>query len=223
MQAVRATRHYIKSSAISTAITCLCLIILIPQNIKKGYLLKDAADCHTNYFFIKNLSLFILFLTALYRIYFCSNWYIYCEYIPDDTCWKTMMIEVMECQRGYRLVYYGIITLFSSFIFMISTYFEYNNFKICLSERYSNLDIVYNKETNSFILIGIIIVVYLAEVFYLKKLVFYILKSWNHIDYGMGEMSLKEQIFFWRIKPNYIMLISYSIIISVIIIICIFL
>ena len=96
MQAVRLTRNYIKSAAISIFITTICLLILIPKNINH---------------YTKISSLIILLIKILYRIYFCSNWYIYGEYIPDDTCIKAMMIEVMMSQRGYRMVYYGIINL----------------------------------------------------------------------------------------------------------------
>ncbi len=67
-----------------------------------------------------------MLIKSLYRIYFCSNWYIYAEYISDDTCMKTMMIEVMVSQRGYRMVYYGVINFISSILFFYPSY-NFNN------------------------------------------------------------------------------------------------
>ena len=121
MQAVRSTRNYIYSAAISTFITSLCLMILIHRNIKSRFYFDNinitGCDSYNIIFYIlKLISLIPLFLVILYRIYFCSNWYIYREYIYEDTCLKTMKIEVMIYQRGYRIVYYLIITTFLSFI-----------------------------------------------------------------------------------------------------------
>ena len=220
MQAVLSTRKYIYSAAISTFITSLCLMILIPRNIKRGFFFDniDIIDCDTYniiFYILKLISLIPLFLIVLYRIYFCSNWYIYNEYIYDDTCMKTMKIEVMIYQRGYRIVYYLIITILSSLLFFFSSYFEYNNIKHCLYENSSDINALFNKEKISAFIIGIILAVYLFESFYLRDLFFAIIKSWNHIDYDMGiNNNIWKQIFFFRIKNNfnYIMKICYSII-----------
>ena len=176
MQAVLSTRKYIYSAAISTFITSLCLMILIPRNIKRGFFFDniDIIDCDT---------------------------YIYNEYIYDDTCMKTMKIEVMIYQRGYRIVYYLIITILSSLLFIFSSYFEYNNIKHCLYENSSDINALFNKEKISAFIIGIILAVYLFESFYLRDLFFAIIKSWNHIDYDMGiNNNIWKQIFFLELK-----------------------
>ncbi len=219
MQAVRSTRNYIYSAAISTFITSLCLIILIPRNIKRRFYFDniDITGCDTYniiFYILKLISLIPLFLMVLYRIYFCSNWYIYREYIYEDTCLKTMKIEVMIYQRGYRIVYYLIITILSSLLFLFSSYFEYNNIKLCLYKYSSDINVLFNKEKISAFFVGIILVVYLFESFYLRDLFVSIIKSWSYIDYDMGINSIWKQIFFFRIKNNfnYIMKIDYSII-----------
>ena len=220
MQAVRSTRNYIYSAAISTFITSICLIILIPRNIKRRFYFDniDITGCDTYniiFYILKLISLIPLFLMVLYRIYFCSNWYIYREYIYEDTCLKTMKIEVMIYQRGYRIVYYLIITILSSLLFLFSSYFEYNNIKLCLYKYSSDINVLFNKEKISAFFVGIILVVYLFESFYLRDLFFAIIKRWNHIDYDMGiNNNIWKQIFFFRIKNNfnYIMKICYSII-----------
>ena len=118
MQAVYATRFYTRSASFSISITSICLILLIPRDIKQVYFLPNKfANCDLFYnifYFFKFIPLFCCLLMVFYRIYFYSNWYIYAEYIEDDTSMKTMMIEVMVYQRGYRMVYYGIITIISS-------------------------------------------------------------------------------------------------------------
>ena len=220
MQAVRSTRNYIYSAAISTFITSLCLMILIPRNIKSRFYFDNinitGCDSYNIIFYIlKLISLIPLFLVILYRIYFCSNWYIYREYIYEDTCLKTMKIEVMIYQRGYRIVYYLIITTLSSLLFLLSTYYEHNNIKLCLHENSSDINVLFTKEKISAFIIGIILVVYLFETFYFRDLVFAIIKSWSYIDYDMGiNNNIWKQIFFFRIKNNfnYIMKIAYSII-----------
>ena len=126
-----------------------------------------------------------------------------------------MKIEVMIYQRGYRIVYYLIITILSSLLFLLSTYYEYNNIKLCLYENSSDINVLFTKEKISAFIIGIILVVYLFETFYFRDLVFAIIKSWSHIDYDMGiNNNIWKQIFFFRIKNNfnYIMKIAYSII-----------
>ena len=140
MLAVQSTRGFIKSSALSIIVTSICLIILIPITIKKGTFHVGFNNCDFfynnssyigiedfdskyelnifNIFFpLKILCLLVLLLIILYRIYFCSNWYIYAEYIYEDTCLKTMKIEVMIYQRSYRMVYYGIAIIISSLFF----------------------------------------------------------------------------------------------------------
>ena len=221
MMAVRSTRKLHYSAAISTCITSLCLIFLIPRNIKRIFYCDNIniADCDAYniiYYILKLIFLIPFFLTILYRIYFGSNWYIYAEYTYDDTCMKTMNIEVMVYQRGYRIVYYSIITILSSLLFLSSLYFEYNNIKLCFIEiqNVSAINFLFKKEMISIAIIGIILMAYLFESFYLKNLIFDIIKSWNYIDYGMDEMTIWQQIFFWRIKShlNYIMIITYVII-----------
>jgi hypothetical protein len=127
-----------------------------------------------------------------------------------------MNIEVMVYQRGYRIVYYSIITILSSLLFLSSLYFEYNNIKLCFIEiqNVSAINFLFKKEMISIAIIGIILMAYLFESFYLKNLIFDIIKSWNYIDYGKGKMTIWQQIFFWRIKShfNYIMKIAYAII-----------
>ena len=206
-----ATRIYAKSDAISTTIISICLIYLIPKIFKERSYYIAQYNLDSSLFSLKIISLIPLLLIVLYRIYFCSNWYIYVEYVNDDNCWKSMMIEVMELQRGYRMVYYGVINIISSFIFLGSYYFEYNNFKQNLSGKNAIVEI-FNKEKINVITIGIILLVYLIESLYLKKLISMILKNWFSINYGMGEMSQSQQIFFWGFKCNFIIIISYSII-----------
>ena len=213
MLAVQSTRRYIKSSALSIIITSICLIILIPTTIKKGTFLVNLVNCdffYNIFFLLKILCLLVLFLIILYRIYFCSNWYIYAEYIYDDTCLKTMKIEVMIYQRSYRMVYYGIAIIISSVVFLVSTYFEYNKLKQCLHGNNISTEELYNHEKNSIYLIGVILIDYLLEAFYLRYLIFDIIKYWSSIDYGMGKMTIWSQIFFFRFKINYIMKYSYS-------------
>lgn len=230
MEAVESTRNCHYSAAISTCITSLCLIILIPRNIKKGFYFDiiNSTDCSENniiFYILKLISLIPLFLTILYRIYFGSNWYIYAEYKFDDTCIKTMMIEVMVYQRGYRIVYYLIITSLSSLLFLFSSYFEYYNIKLCLFDNINAINALFNKEIISAFIIGIILVVYLFESFYLGNLIYAVIKNWSKINYGMGDMTILEQIFFWRNKDsfNYIMKITYPIIFIGIIIYYLFL
>jgi len=207
------TRIYIKSAAISTAIISILLIYLIPKVYTERlyYIDQYKVEPSSILFFLKIMSLIPLLLIVLYRIYFSSNWYIYIEYINDDSCIKSMMIEVMEMQRGYRMVYYGVIHIISSFIFLCSYYFEYNYFKHNLSGKYA-IGEIFNKEKVNAIIIGIILLVYLIESLYLKELISMILKNWFNIDYGMGERTKAEQIFFWRFKCNFIIIISYSLI-----------
>ena len=206
-----ATRIYIRSAAISTIIISICLIYLIPKVLKESsyYILQYKLD--SSLFSLKFISLIPLLLIVLYRIYFWSNWYIYIEYIDDDNCMKSMMIEVMEMQRGYRMVYYGIINIISSIIFLGSYYFEYNKFKQNLSGNYA-INEIFDKEKINVIIIGIILLANLIESLYLKQLISMILKNWFSIDYGMEERSKCKQIFFWKFKCNFIMIISYSII-----------
>ena len=220
MEAVIATRKLTKSAAISIIITSICIILLIPKIFKEGQYIKEKYNCDyydDRILFIKKLSLIPLFLIVLYRIYFHSNWYIYAEYIDDDTCMKTMMIEVMVSQRGYRMVYYGIITLISSMIFLSSSYYiyiyKYNDFKQCFLGNINVTIELLNKERNSIIIFGIIIFDYLIESLYLNNLILNTFKNWFYIDYGMSQRSICNQIFFFKItKCNYIIIISYSII-----------
>ena len=71
-------------------------------------------------------------------------------------------------------------------------------------------------------LIGVILIDYLLEAFYLRYLIFDIIKYWSSIDYGMGKMTIWSQIFFFRFKINYIMKYSYSAIVLSIILYYIF-
>ena len=234
MMAVQSTRKYIKSSALSTIVTSICLIILIPTTIKKGVFRVNLSNCnfYSTYIGIENfdskydlnifyplkiLCLIVLFLIIIYRIYFCSNWYIYAEYIYEDTCLKTMKIEVMLYQRSYRMVYYGIATIISSLIFLVSIYFEYNKFKQCLSDNNISTEELYNYEKSSIYLICCIIIDYLVEALYLRDFIINIIKDWSYIDYGMGNLTIWNQIFFFGIKFNYIMKYSYSAIVVAII------
>ena len=105
-----------------------------------------------------------------------------------------MMIEVMMSQRGYRMVYYGIINLISTILFLYPSF--------------NGNDNTLDKSSNGAIFF-IIILVYLFEAIYFYPLIIYTIKYWRSIDYGMGDMSVLHQIFFWRLKFNYIMIISY--------------
>ena len=172
-----ATRIYVKSAAISTTIISICLIYLIPKVYKERLYYISQYNLDSSLFSLKIISLIPLLLIVLYRIYFCSNWYIYIEYIENDNCMKSMMIEVMEMQRGYRMVYYGITNIISSIIFLGSYYFEYNYFKQNLSGKKA-IDEIFNKEKINVIIIGIILLVYLIESLYLKQLISMILKNW---------------------------------------------
>ena len=107
-----------------------------------------------------------------------------------------MMIEVMVSQRGYRMVYYGVINFISSILFFYPSY-NFNN---------NTLDKING------IIFFIIIFVYLVDTICNYPLIVYTIKHWSSTNYGMGKMSIFKQIFFWGFRFNYIIIISYIII-----------
>ena len=203
---------YMKKTSLSIFITSICIALLIPQTFKKNYYLDSKDGCETSPILgiIKKVSVLILFFKVLYRIYFCSGWIYLNNFGPKDPSYKTKLQEIMTFQRGYRTIFYGIITFISCLSYFISAYFEYKILKTCLIQKNNYFNDLYKKERFSFICMAIIAINYIIELLFLRYLVLRILKNWNKIDYGIGKNSIFKQIFFFN-KINFIQIISFII------------
>ena len=203
-----------KKTGLFIIISSICLIGLIPRTFRKqSYIQKeDINNCKLESFWslLKKISVIALFLMNSYRLYFYCGWLHYIYFIPADRETKTKMGQVMSYQRGYRTVYYGIISFISCSLYLLGSFLEYKKLKYCLFGYDNSINEIYAFEKNSLIIIIIIIAVYLIELYYIQRLVSIVLKNWKKIHYGLGEMTLLKDIFFFR-KINFIHIITFSI------------
>ena len=202
-----------KKTGLFILISNICLIILIPRTFKKQSYIKkeDINNCKLESFWslLKKVSIMCLFLMNSYRIYFYCGWLHYIYFIPADREAKTKMGQVMSYQRGYRTIYYGIISFVASFLYLLGSILEYKSLKYCLFGYDNSIKEIYKFEKNSIIIIGIIIAIYLIEFYYIQRLIFIVLKNWKKIKYDIGEITIFQDIFFFR-KINFIHIISFS-------------
>ena len=203
-----------KKTGLFIIISNICLIVLIPRTFNKQSYInkKDINNCKLESFWslLKKLSVIALFLMNSYRIYFYGGWLHYIYFIPADRETKTKMGQVMSYQRGYRTIYYGVISLISSFIFLLGSILDYKKLKYCLFGNDNAINEIYKFEKKSLFIICIILFLFCLEFYYIQRLVFIVLKNWKKINYGLGEITLLKDIFFFR-KLNFIHITSFFI------------
>ena len=201
-----------KKTGLFIILSSVCLIVLIPRTFKKqSYINKEVINnCKLESFWslFKKLSIIALFLMNTYRIYFYCGWLYYIYFIPADRETKTKMGQVMSYQRGYRTIYYGIISLISSILFLLGSILEYKKLKYCLFGYDNAINEIYKFEKKSLFIICIILFLFCLEFYYIQRLVFIVLKNWKKINYGLGEITILKDIFFFR-KINFIHIIYF--------------
>ena len=205
-----------KSAAISIIISSIIIIPLFTRNLKAEFYSSDE-DCFSGlnpFYSLKMISITILLLMNLYRIYFSLGW-VSVLITPGDSSYKAMLKEVMWLQRAYRTVVYGIILLLSTILFIFSCLLEYYQLKSCLNGKNEALDIVIKEYKFSLICIGVIILFYMYELITIRFLVKKVLKKWNTLDYRMGERTKLGWIFFFK-SLSIIQIIPLAIFISII-------